>query len=157
MKHVGTKTHSRNTEADITFSANNNKFKHTLLPNKAPPHPLPTHKHTAKPNSLSFIPPRTTHMASSPSYPPLPCTQSLQAAPSSCCHASVARRCGMRPCYSWVQASNSSAPCSALWKAEKLKAPFIITCVGSITTATLRLANATAVNTNEALGRPVLA
>jgi len=29
--------------------------------------------------------------------------------------------------------------------------------VGSITTATLRLANATAVNTNEALGRPALA
>lgn len=29
--------------------------------------------------------------------------------------------------------------------------------MGSITTATLRLANATAVNTNEALGRPVLA
>lgn len=57
----------------------------------------------------------------------------------------------------WVPASNSSAPCSAPWKAEKLKAPFIITCVGSITTATLGLANATAVNTNEALGRPVLA
>ncbi|XP_066577850.1 bifunctional protein GlmU [Amia ocellicauda] len=32
---------------------------------------------------------------------------------------------------------------------KKLKAPFIITCVGSITKATLRLANATASNTNE--------
>ncbi|XP_030627698.1 uncharacterized protein LOC115809950 [Chanos chanos] len=30
-----------------------------------------------------------------------------------------------------------------------LKAPFIITCVGSVTKATLRLANATAKNTNE--------
>ncbi|KAI1897389.1 hypothetical protein AGOR_G00082800 [Albula goreensis] len=32
---------------------------------------------------------------------------------------------------------------------RKLRAPFIITCVGSITKATLRLANATAENTNE--------
>ncbi|XP_043913037.1 bifunctional protein GlmU-like isoform X1 [Protopterus annectens] len=32
---------------------------------------------------------------------------------------------------------------------KKLKAPFIITCVGSVTRATLRLANATASNTNE--------
>uniref|UniRef100_H2ZVT7 PPC domain-containing protein n=1 Tax=Latimeria chalumnae TaxID=7897 RepID=H2ZVT7_LATCH len=32
---------------------------------------------------------------------------------------------------------------------KKLKAPFIITCVGSITKATLRLANAIASNTNE--------
>lgn len=36
---------------------------------------------------------------------------------------------------------------------RKLKAPFIITCVGSVAKATLRLANATALNTNEALGR----
>ncbi|XP_072907473.1 bifunctional protein GlmU-like isoform X3 [Hemitrygon akajei] len=34
-------------------------------------------------------------------------------------------------------------------KDKKLKAPFIITCVGSVTKATLRLANATALNTNE--------
>lgn len=33
-----------------------------------------------------------------------------------------------------------------------LRAPFIITCVGSVTKATLRLANATATNTNEVLG-----
>lgn len=32
---------------------------------------------------------------------------------------------------------------------RKLRAPFIITCVGSVTKATLRLANATAENTNE--------
>nr|XP_015208898.1 PREDICTED: bifunctional protein GlmU-like [Lepisosteus oculatus] len=32
---------------------------------------------------------------------------------------------------------------------KKLKAPFIITCVGSVAKATLRLANATASNTNE--------
>ncbi|XP_053565282.1 bifunctional protein GlmU [Bombina bombina] len=32
---------------------------------------------------------------------------------------------------------------------KKLKAPFIITCVGSVTKATLRLANADAVNSNE--------
>uniref|UniRef100_A0A3Q0SGH0 PPC domain-containing protein n=2 Tax=Heroini TaxID=318529 RepID=A0A3Q0SGH0_AMPCI len=32
-----------------------------------------------------------------------------------------------------------------------LRAPFIITCVGSVTKATLRLANATATNTNEVL------
>lgn len=32
---------------------------------------------------------------------------------------------------------------------KKLKAPFIITCVGSVTQATLRLANATVSNTNE--------
>ncbi|XP_067901846.1 bifunctional protein GlmU-like isoform X2 [Heterodontus francisci] len=34
-------------------------------------------------------------------------------------------------------------------KDKKLKAPFIITCVGSVTKATLRLANAIASNTNE--------
>ncbi|XP_033979735.1 bifunctional protein GlmU-like [Trematomus bernacchii] len=34
---------------------------------------------------------------------------------------------------------------------NRLKAPFIITCVGSVTKATLRLANATAENTNEVL------
>ncbi|KAG9283107.1 bifunctional protein GlmU [Astyanax mexicanus] len=34
---------------------------------------------------------------------------------------------------------------------QKLKAPFIITCVGSLTKATLRLANATANNTNEVI------
>lgn len=34
-----------------------------------------------------------------------------------------------------------------------LRAPFIITCVGSVTKATLRLANATAENTNEVLGK----
>uniref|UniRef100_A0A671M4L8 Uncharacterized protein n=1 Tax=Sinocyclocheilus anshuiensis TaxID=1608454 RepID=A0A671M4L8_9TELE len=34
-----------------------------------------------------------------------------------------------------------------------LKASFIITCVGSVAKATLGLANATAWNTNEALGR----
>ncbi|XP_024075741.1 uncharacterized protein LOC112120809 [Terrapene carolina triunguis] len=32
---------------------------------------------------------------------------------------------------------------------KKLKAPFVMTCVGSITKATLRLANATASNTNQ--------
>ncbi|XP_051265680.1 bifunctional protein GlmU-like isoform X2 [Dicentrarchus labrax] len=32
---------------------------------------------------------------------------------------------------------------------RRLRAPFIITCVGSVTKATLRLANATATNTNE--------
>lgn len=32
---------------------------------------------------------------------------------------------------------------------RKLQAPFIITCVGSVTKATLRMANATATNTNE--------
>ncbi|KAL1258388.1 hypothetical protein QQF64_011632 [Cirrhinus molitorella] len=36
---------------------------------------------------------------------------------------------------------------------RRLKASFIITCVGSVAKATLRLANATAWNTNEALGR----
>ncbi|XP_023250080.1 uncharacterized protein LOC111645215 [Seriola lalandi dorsalis] len=34
---------------------------------------------------------------------------------------------------------------------RRLRAPFIITCVGSLTKATLRLANATATNTNEVL------
>ncbi|XP_066533085.1 bifunctional protein GlmU-like [Hoplias malabaricus] len=34
---------------------------------------------------------------------------------------------------------------------KRLKAPFIITCVGSVTKATLRLANATADNTNEVI------
>lgn len=34
---------------------------------------------------------------------------------------------------------------------RRLRAPFIITCVGSVTKATLRLANATAANTNEVL------
>ncbi|KAL6486662.1 hypothetical protein MHYP_G00060540 [Metynnis hypsauchen] len=34
---------------------------------------------------------------------------------------------------------------------RQLKAPFIITCVGSVTRATLRLANATASNTNEVI------
>ncbi|XP_063297471.1 bifunctional protein GlmU-like [Pelobates fuscus] len=32
---------------------------------------------------------------------------------------------------------------------KKLKAPFVITCVGSVTKATLRLANSDALNTNE--------
>ncbi|KAJ8389373.1 hypothetical protein AAFF_G00120810 [Aldrovandia affinis] len=32
---------------------------------------------------------------------------------------------------------------------RKMRAPFVITCVGSVTKATLRLANATADNTNE--------
>ena len=50
-----------------------------------------------------------------------------------------------------------SSPLRSMGEGKSLKAPFIITCVGSITTATLRLANATAGNTNEALGRPVLA
>lgn len=127
--------------------------------------PLPAlsqHTHTEQNlNLFSPYPTHThTHTSPNPAYPPLPCTQSLQAALGLCSHASVSRHWGWglasRGC-SWVLASNSSAPCSALWKAEKLKAPFIITCVGSITTATLRLANATAVNTNEALGRPVLA
>ncbi|KAA0711520.1 hypothetical protein E1301_Tti006189 [Triplophysa tibetana] len=36
---------------------------------------------------------------------------------------------------------------------RRLKASFIMTCVGSVAKATLRLANATALNTNEALGR----
>ncbi|TNN53733.1 Bifunctional protein GlmU [Liparis tanakae] len=34
---------------------------------------------------------------------------------------------------------------------RRLRAPFIITCVGSVTKATLRLANATAINTNEVI------
>ncbi|XP_028997795.1 bifunctional protein GlmU-like isoform X1 [Betta splendens] len=34
---------------------------------------------------------------------------------------------------------------------RRLRAPFIITCVGSVTRATVRLANATATNTNEVL------
>ncbi|XP_037607384.1 bifunctional protein GlmU-like [Sebastes umbrosus] len=34
---------------------------------------------------------------------------------------------------------------------RRLRAPFIITCVGSVTKATLRLANATASNTNEVI------
>uniref|UniRef100_A0A8C5G591 Bifunctional protein GlmU-like n=1 Tax=Gouania willdenowi TaxID=441366 RepID=A0A8C5G591_GOUWI len=34
---------------------------------------------------------------------------------------------------------------------KRLRAPFIITCVGSVTKATLRLANATATNPNEVL------
>ncbi|KAB5539996.1 hypothetical protein PHYPO_G00095820 [Pangasianodon hypophthalmus] len=34
---------------------------------------------------------------------------------------------------------------------KQLKAPFIITCVGSVTKATLRLANATADNTNQVI------
>ncbi|XP_031148946.1 bifunctional protein GlmU-like [Sander lucioperca] len=34
---------------------------------------------------------------------------------------------------------------------RRLRAPFIITCVGSVTKATLRLANATAENTNEVI------
>ncbi|XP_036942353.1 bifunctional protein GlmU-like [Acanthopagrus latus] len=34
---------------------------------------------------------------------------------------------------------------------RQLRAPFIITCVGSVTKATLRLANATASNTNEVI------
>ncbi|XP_023147327.1 bifunctional protein GlmU-like isoform X2 [Amphiprion ocellaris] len=34
---------------------------------------------------------------------------------------------------------------------RRLRAPFIITCVGSVTKATLRLANATATNTNEVM------
>ncbi|KAL0967285.1 hypothetical protein UPYG_G00250300 [Umbra pygmaea] len=34
---------------------------------------------------------------------------------------------------------------------RNLKAPFIVTCVGSVTKATLRLANATAGNTNEVI------
>lgn len=38
---------------------------------------------------------------------------------------------------------------------RRLRAPFIITCVGSVTKATLRLANATATNTNEVLGSSV--
>uniref|UniRef100_A0A3B5KR15 PPC domain-containing protein n=1 Tax=Xiphophorus couchianus TaxID=32473 RepID=A0A3B5KR15_9TELE len=36
---------------------------------------------------------------------------------------------------------------------RRLRAPFVITCVGSVTRATLRLANATATNTNELSGR----
>ncbi|MEQ2203563.1 hypothetical protein XENOCAPTIV_000793, partial [Xenoophorus captivus] len=36
---------------------------------------------------------------------------------------------------------------------RRLRAPFIITCVGSVTKATLRLANATATNTNEVRDR----
>ncbi|XP_043962924.1 bifunctional protein GlmU-like [Gambusia affinis] len=39
----------------------------------------------------------------------------------------------------------------ALVEERRLRAPFIITCVGSVTRATLRLANATATNTNEVL------
>lgn len=95
------KTHSRNTEADITFSANNDKFKHTLLPNMHPSSSSPsrhtcrythTHSHWKNNNKKKQI--CTTHTAPSPSYPPLPSTQSLKAALSSCCHASVAERWG---------------------------------------------------------------
>ncbi|XP_029903229.1 uncharacterized protein LOC115356269 [Myripristis murdjan] len=39
----------------------------------------------------------------------------------------------------------------ALVQERRLRAPFIITCVGSVTKATLRLANATATNTNEVI------
>ncbi|XP_059212782.1 bifunctional protein GlmU-like [Centropristis striata] len=39
----------------------------------------------------------------------------------------------------------------ALVEERRLRAPFIITCVGSVTKATLRLANATATNQNEVL------
>ncbi|XP_034755302.1 bifunctional protein GlmU-like [Etheostoma cragini] len=39
----------------------------------------------------------------------------------------------------------------ALVEERRLRAPFIITCVGSVTKATLRLANATATNTNEVI------
>lgn len=56
---------------------------------------------------------------------------------------------------SGVLARDSSAHCSSLWEGVDVKAQFIITCVGSVTTATLRLANGTAGNTNEVLGRPV--
>lgn len=37
----------------------------------------------------------------------------------------------------------------AFVESKRLQAPFIITCVGSVTKATIRLANATATNTNE--------
>lgn len=97
MKNVGTK-HTRETlkltslfQPTITSSSTHSFPTRPLL---TPSQRTNTHIHTAKPNSLSFIPPRTTHTAPSPSYPPLPCTQRLQAAPSLCCHASVARRCG---------------------------------------------------------------
>ncbi|KAF7642972.1 hypothetical protein LDENG_00247130 [Lucifuga dentata] len=39
----------------------------------------------------------------------------------------------------------------ALVEERGLRAPFIITCVGSVTTATLRLADATATNSNEVM------
>lgn len=42
----------------------------------------------------------------------------------------------------------------AFVEGRRLRAPFIITCVGSVTKATLRLANATATNTNEVLCVP---
>lgn len=42
----------------------------------------------------------------------------------------------------------------AFVEGRRLRAPFIITCVGSVTKATLRLANATATNTNEVLWVP---
>jgi len=65
----------------------------------------------------------------------------------------------VRPCTrrSCAPARASSAPLSGLPGAKRdrerrLKASFIITCVGSVAKATLRLANATAWNTNEALG-----
>lgn len=37
----------------------------------------------------------------------------------------------------------------AFVEVKRLRAPFIVTCVGSLTKATLRLANATATKTNE--------
>ncbi|XP_060947395.1 bifunctional protein GlmU-like [Limanda limanda] len=43
------------------------------------------------------------------------------------------------------------ASLQAFVQERRLRAPFIITCVGSVTTATLRLANATATNTNEVI------
>lgn len=40
---------------------------------------------------------------------------------------------------------------------RRLQAPFIMTCVGSVTKATLRLANASATNTNEVSHRSIKA
>ncbi|KAM7368325.1 hypothetical protein PAMP_014553 [Pampus punctatissimus] len=49
------------------------------------------------------------------------------------------------------------ASLQAFVEENRLRAPFIITCVGSVTKATLRLANATAANTNEVAGSSVQA
>uniref|UniRef100_A0A3Q3FIZ3 PPC domain-containing protein n=1 Tax=Labrus bergylta TaxID=56723 RepID=A0A3Q3FIZ3_9LABR len=47
--------------------------------------------------------------------------------------------------------SGAAGSLQAFVKEAGLKAPFIMSCVGSVTKATLRLANATASNTNEVL------
>ena len=139
-----------NMEADNLFKATE-KFKHILHPPVSLCH-APRHTHT-------HPPPHPRHGRQQDSDNPGASSSPLQPQPwrSPVFVSNVGDEASVAMAVPWVLASSSSAPCSAPWKAEKLKAPFIITCVGSITTATLGLANATAVNTNEALGRPVSA